>query len=110
MIEKEMDVAASLRELAANSDEITGKILKKSQEAAKKGASYIEFRISEEDFHWLRARKNGVPREDKPPYIEKLESLGFKLDFTEKETGWSKFKNALEYCDRSYNYYIIVRW
>lgn len=73
--ELETDVAATLREIAANSDNTTGKILKQCQAAAKKGQYHITAHVSIDEYNYLKGNTTDIP-----PLIEKLRSLGFKID------------------------------
>ena len=81
----EVDLAATLREIAANCDSVSGKILRKLEKAAKNGASHLVVAVSEEDticlLHKLNREEGYTSWKDIPltPLVEKLYSLGFKL-------------------------------
>ena len=102
------NVAILLRDIAANSDEVTGKILRKADKAAKKGKSFIKIKVTFEDYNFIRQSlrlPGGYIRQvDMPavtPLIEKLYSLGFKLTKPEEENSfWS---NGM-------TYYLRLEW
>ncbi len=79
------NVAATLRDITANSDEVTGKILKKAEKAAHQGMSYILVSMSTEDRLYI-----DNPHVHKiTPLVEKLKSLGFTLNMTYETSFWS---------------------
>lgn len=101
MSDLETNVAETLREIAANSDKITGKILKKIQAAAKDGKYHIEVEVTEDEYNWLSAKTWGsnLPSVT-PPLIEKLLSLGFELKKPDqRKSFWD-----------NYHYYISIYW
>jgi len=77
------NVAATLRDIAANSDEVTGKILKKAEKAAHKGKSFILVSMSPEDRQCI-----DNPGYVATPVVEKLKSLGFVLSTTYETSFW----------------------
>lgn len=94
------NIASSLREIAANSDKSTGKILKKIQKASKNGLGYIEIKVSEAD---LNSVTNLIYDDAwKTPMIEKLSSLGFKFRIVEKlpwyKASYEEKKKYLRIC------------
>lgn len=83
---EESDVAATLREIAANADAMSGKILRECTKAANKGLENILYVIPYNDALFLKYRKQR-PDWSVPPYIEKLESLGFNIGY-ESSSHW----------------------
>lgn len=97
-METEVNIAETLREIAANSDSTTGKILKKCNKAASKGLSLIRYSISKEDYASISDHLNpNLPHSDPPPYFEKLLSLGFTL--------WVEYNN-----DLWGNHKLVISW
>lgn len=93
-VNSETNVAEILRDIAAASDAISGKIIKKAQKAADKGLGQMEVRISRVDYISLA---NGIRR---TPPMERLESLGFHL---------LRYMEFSEFFGRQI-YYLIVSW
>lgn len=99
------NVAVILHDIAANSDKVTGKILRKADKAAKKGKSFIKIRVSYEDYDWVNSveqKKRGY-RVDFPaitPLIEKLLSLGFKFSHADSVNGFFV----------AHKYYVRLEW
>jgi len=88
------DVAASIRIIAAESDKVTGRILRKIEKTAKNGGSHIIVVVSERDKACLLHKERLDDKWDLgpvtlTPLIEKLFSLGFKLKSTERSSFWS---------------------
>lgn len=83
MVETDADysnIAIQLREITANSDKVTGSILRKVNKAAKDGKYHIDVFVSEDEYKYLSAKQNNWNVPDiVPPLVEKLWSLGFKL-------------------------------
>lgn len=78
------NIAATLRDIAANCDTTTGKVLRQCERAANEGKTHIIAKVSEEDREFLYRRElnKNHPQYVVPPVtplVEKLESLGFKL-------------------------------
>jgi hypothetical protein len=79
------NVAATLRDIAANSDKVTGKILKKAEKAAREGKAYILVNMALEDRLYIDS-----PHVHKiTPLVEKLKSLGFTVSSTYETSFWS---------------------
>ena len=85
------NIAATLRDIAANCDSTTGRVLRECEKAANQGKTHIIAKVSEEDREFLYRRhlhKNARGLYGAPPpitpLVEKLESLGFKLEHDDK--------------------------
>jgi hypothetical protein len=97
-IDIEVNVAATLREIAANCDTVTGKILRQVEKAARKGASHLVVSVSEEDAVSLLHRLNRVSGHlvwkeiTLTPLIEKLYSLGFILNNHKRSDFWQDYQ------------------
>lgn len=86
------NIAATLRDIAANCDSTTGRVLRECEKAANEGRTHIIARVSEEDREYLHKRemnKNYSQYVVPPitPLVEKLESLGFNL-FSNDKMHW----------------------
>jgi hypothetical protein len=98
----DIDIAATLRDIAANCDKTTGKVLKLCNEAAAEGKSHITVKVSVEDREYLldrwyanhgstgygKERAARYHRSKAPPLIQKLESLGFTLEYSNESDIW----------------------
>lgn len=78
------NIAATLRDIAANCDETSGKVLRLCNKAANAGKEHIIARVSEEDRNYLYRREHNWANLVVTPLVEKLESLGFKLHSEDK--------------------------
>jgi len=95
-----LNLAATLRDICANSDKTTGKILNKADKAAKAGLDHIKVRCSVEEYNYIYKINNGFATPNIiPPLIEKLFSLGFRLS-CDYEMGFFVHKK----------YYLILWW
>lgn len=93
----ETNVAEILRDIAAASDAISGKIIKKAQKAATEGLGRIKVRISEDDYLSFIPG----PNQRLSPPMERLQDLGFGL---KAETAYADYGGG--HWDR----YLIVSW
>lgn len=97
-IDIEVDLAATLREISANCDTVTGKILRKVEKAARKGACHLVVKVAEEDticlLHKLNRECGHLVWKEIPltPLIEKLYSLGFKLNNYKRSDFWNDWQ------------------
>src|SRR5574337_1612604 len=96
------NVAALLRDIAANAEKVTGKILRAADKAAKEGKAKILIKVSEDDYNNIRTHYYGYyeGKCDITPLVDKLESLGFKLDLGKEEYNWLNDKI----------YYLYLKW
>ncbi len=97
------NVAASLRDLAANSQEKTGKLLNKVKKLATAGEYHYRFKVPLGDYESVNYKKNPHHYSEKPvitPLVEKLLSLGFRLS-ADKDVPW--YSN-------NYRYWLIMHW
>jgi hypothetical protein len=85
------NVAATLRDITANSDKVTGKILKKAEKAAHQGKSYILVSMSTEDRLYIDNPNSYTIT----PLVEKLKSLGFTVSSTHETSFWSSSTDYL---------------
>ena len=69
----ETNVAEILRNIAAESDAVSGKIIRQANKAAAKGKSFVVVEVSREDYECVNFSSSYTPP------IERLLSLGFKL-------------------------------
>lgn len=88
------NLAATLRDISANSDKTTGKILNKADKAAKAGLDHIKVRCSVEEYNYIYKKSIGYAPPLIPPLIEKLFSLGFHLS-CDYEMGFFVHKNTI---------------
>lgn len=108
----ETNIAITLRDIAANCDQKSGKAIRACEAAARDGLDNIELKTSIEDRTYLFIRErsliaNWEQAEFKaklakltiPPLIQKMESLGFKLESSGRLSSWYQVQ-----C------YIIARW
>lgn len=87
----ETNIAAVFRELAANSDKVTGKILKKIDKLAKKGEYQLTIEVDSRTSDYVNGRSRLCP-----PLVEKLKGMGFSLKCESKWSGWAnKYKDYL---------------
>jgi hypothetical protein len=106
------NIAITLRDIAANCDEKSGKAIRLCEKAARQGLDHIELKVSVDDRDYLNTRKRAAYEghwydDDRqklttlsvPPLIQKLESLGFKLESSDRTSFWANDK-----C------FIIARW
>ncbi len=108
------NIAITLRDIAANCDEKSGKAIRACEKAAREGLDHIELKVSIDDRHYLYVREMAAANPAKglytdwvgalsklsvPPLVQKLESLGFKLESSSREIFW-----GTDMC------YIIARW
>lgn len=96
---EDINIAKTLRDIATNSDKVTGKILRKIDRAAKQGKYYLKIKTSEDVYNYLDAMDRKLRLPIKPPLVEKLFSLGFKLS----ESWESGFFNPKVY-------YLTIWW
>jgi len=95
VIDKDVNVADILRDIAAEAPPLYGEIVKLAEKAARKGKSFIDFEIEEWVYDQLSAIHNAkdwnYSTKDLPvpPFIEKLESTGFKYSYYSKPSAWS---------------------
>ncbi len=86
------NIAATLRDIAANCDSTTGRVLRQCEKAANEGKTHIIAKVSEEDREYLYRRElhNTVSKQYAippiTPLVEKLQSLGFKLESSNEST------------------------
>jgi hypothetical protein len=82
----DINVAQVLRDIAANSDQLTGKILKKAEKAARKSLSYITYPVSYNEYINVRHQdwSDYIPT----PMVEKLLSLGFTISDARDTNFW----------------------
>lgn len=114
MAEDNLDtnIAITLRDIAANCDQKSGKVIRLCEAAARDGLDHLEVKVSTQDRDYLNTRKRAAYEghwydDDKkklatlsvPPLIQKLESLGFKLESSDRYSPWKAMQ-----C------YIIARW
>jgi len=97
------DLAATLRDIAASCDKTTGNVLNLCSIAASNGKASLIVKVFEEDRDYLCLRErvaNGKAYQSEvvqfnkqraTPLIERLESLGFKLESTDK-LSWTQTK------------------
>jgi hypothetical protein len=96
------NVASCLRDLAANSDHTTGKVLKAADKAAKEGKAFVKVECTREDYNYVLPKSrydDHDPEYALTPMVEKLKSLGFTLFADREPSFWG-----------GDNYYLIVRW
>ena len=87
----EMNVAATLRDIAAACNKTTGRILRQCEKAANEGKSSIIVKVSPED------HEGCCPDKSKwTPMIERLVSLGFACQRTFQKTFWSISHNLIK--------------
>jgi len=105
----DINIAATLRDIAANCDKTTGRVLKLCNAAAADGKSSLIAKVSVEDHdylldRWFSIHSPGTWRGERyakltaPPLIQKLESLGFSLQYA----------NGTDFCGN--DCYIKVSW
>ena len=115
MAEDNLDtnIAITLRDIAANCDEKSGAAIRACEKAAREGLDHIELKVSIQDREYLFTRekaakpkslyepdyKEKLTKLSVPPLVQKLESLGFKLESSSREIFWGTDK-----C------FIIARW
>lgn len=110
-MDKDTDVASILRNIAAESDLVTGKILKAAEKAAAKGLDNVTVDVRYEDYRCVRfaqlkefSKTKKLVDEERTAYhryeyefagdfvftplVEKLKSLNFKLA-AKTRVGWS---------------------
>lgn len=96
----EMNVAATLHDIAASCDKTTGRILRLCEKAANEGKSSIIVKASPED-HECIIKYAKHPKEW-TPLLEKLASLGFTCHATYEKTFWCSMT-------RPYNEYNLIK-
>ena len=72
----DINLAATMRDIAANSPKTVGKILAKVHKAAQRGEDHIWITLPHDDWDYLYAGRTKTPV---PVILEKLRSLGFVL-------------------------------
>lgn len=82
----DVNVAATLRDIAANCDKTTGRVLRLCERAACNGKDHIIVKVSVDDRthlyrRWLKSVQGyeDISLTSITPLVEKLESLGFQL-------------------------------
>src|SRR5271165_1755771 len=93
------NVAEILHNIAAESDTISGQIIKQAEAAAKLGKSFILVAIDEDDFDSVYNQYM------KPtPPMERLQQLGFKLQAIKVPVWWCFYDSKCPYP------YLKVSW
>lgn len=72
----DINIAESLRKIASESEKTVGKALLACQKAANKGESFAIVKVPA-DVYWFVSNNR---TNDAPPFVEKMKSLGFKLE------------------------------
>jgi hypothetical protein len=83
----ESNVAEILRNIAAESDAVSGKIIRKATKAANKGKSSILVGVDKEDWECISYRQS----QKLTAPMERLVSLGFKLESKRLDENFSIF-------------------
>lgn len=94
------NIAVTLREIAKDSDKVSGKIIKQIQKAADDGGYYLEVKTTEDVYNYLDS--SSKPKFI-PPIIEKLWSLGFSLGASKKSKWYGDYSGP-------FNYYLKIYW
>jgi len=100
---EDVNVAATLHDIAANCDATTGKILRQCQKAANEGKTSIVVKAAEEDYY---ASKIG----NKTVLIEKLEQLGFKVEAADIRNWWNEVIYILDGYPEYTHRHLKISW
>jgi len=97
---EDINLAATLRDIAASCDETTGRVLRLCTKAANNGKAFLIVKVNPEDREYLYTReqaKTGYSQSQYyltklkiTPLIERLESLSFKLESTDNLSSWGQ--------------------